>query len=41
MKKAIKKTYGRKGEEIVTMNNAAIDRGGELEEVKIPAEWAN
>jgi len=41
MKKAIKKTYGRKGEEIVKMNYAAIDRGGEVEEVKVPAEWAN
>jgi pyruvate-ferredoxin/flavodoxin oxidoreductase len=40
MKYAIKKTYGRKGEEIVTMNNTAIDRGGEVEEIKIPAEWA-
>ena len=41
MKKAIKKTYGRKGEEIVRMNNQAIDRGGELEKVEIPSEWAN
>ncbi|MCX6248354.1 MAG: pyruvate:ferredoxin (flavodoxin) oxidoreductase [Bacteroidetes bacterium] len=40
MKYAIKKTYGRKGEEIVTMNNAAIDRGGEVEEIKVPAEWS-
>ena len=40
MKYAIKKTYGRKGEEIVTMNNKAIDRGGEVEEIQIPAEWA-
>ncbi|MBL7138934.1 MAG: pyruvate:ferredoxin (flavodoxin) oxidoreductase [Bacteroidales bacterium] len=40
MKYAIKKTYGRKGEEIVKMNHAAIDKGGEVEEVKVPAEWA-
>jgi len=40
MKKAIDKTYGRKGEEIVTMNYAAIDRGGELTKIEIPAEWA-
>jgi len=40
MKVAVKKTYGRKGEEIVKMNNAAIDKGGELIEVKIPPEWA-
>ena len=40
MKKAIYKTYGRKGEDIVTMNYAAIDRGGELTKIEIPAEWA-
>lgn len=40
MKKAIKKTYGRKGEEIVNMNYAAIDRGGELTKVEVPAEWS-
>ncbi len=41
MKKAIYKTYGRKGEEIVNMNYAAIDRGGELTRIEIPAEWAS
>jgi pyruvate-ferredoxin/flavodoxin oxidoreductase len=40
MKKAIYKTYGRKGEDIVKMNYAAIDRGGELTQIDIPAEWA-
>jgi pyruvate-ferredoxin/flavodoxin oxidoreductase len=40
MKKAVYKTYGRKGEEIVKMNNLAIDRGAEVEEILIPAEWA-
>lgn len=40
MKKAIYKTYGRKGEEIVQMNYAAIDRGGELTKIEIPAEWS-
>lgn len=40
MKKAIKKTYGRKGDEIVNMNYAAIDRGGELTKVEVPAEWS-
>jgi pyruvate-ferredoxin/flavodoxin oxidoreductase len=40
MKKAIYKTYGRKGEEIVTMNYAAIDRGGELTQIEIPSEWS-
>ena len=41
MKDAIKKTYGRKGEEIVRMNNAAIDAGDEVIRVDIPAEWKN
>ena len=40
MKKFIVKSYGRKGEEIVKMNNAAVDRGGELEQVEVPREWA-
>ena len=39
MKDAIKKTYGRKGEEIVRMNNAAVDAGGEVIRVAIPGEW--
>ncbi len=41
MKKAIVKTFGRKGEDIVNMNHAAVDRGSEVEKVEIPAEWAN
>ncbi len=40
MKKAIIKTFGRKGEEIVNMNIAAIDRGADVEKVEIPEEWA-
>ena len=40
MKKAIYKTYGRKWEDIVNMNYAAIDRGGELTKIEIPSEWA-
>ena len=40
MKKAIYKSYGRKGEEIVKMNNAAVDKGSEVLKVEIPAEWA-
>jgi len=40
MKDAIKKTYGKKGDQIVNMNNAAIDRGGEgVLEIPVPAEW--
>ncbi|OFX43476.1 MAG: pyruvate:ferredoxin (flavodoxin) oxidoreductase [Bacteroidetes bacterium GWA2_30_7] len=41
MKKAVKKTYGNKGEEVVRMNIASIDRGGEVVKVKIPTEWEN
>ena len=41
MKKAIIKSYGMKGEEIVKMNNAAVDRGGDLIKVEIPKEWKN
>ncbi len=40
MKKAIKKSFGKKGEEIVRMNNLAVDRGGNVEKVEIPADWA-
>ncbi len=41
MKKAIQKSYGAKGEEIVRMNNAAVDAGGEeVVKVEVPAEWA-
>ena len=39
MKHAIEKSYGKKGENIVKMNYAAVDRGGEYIEVKVPAEW--
>jgi len=39
MKKAVVKSFGRKGEEIVKMNNAAIDRGGDVSKIEIPAEW--
>ncbi len=40
MKKAIYKSYGKKGEDVVNMNYAAIDRGGAVEKIEIPAEWA-
>ncbi len=39
MKKAIVKSYGKKGETIVNMNYAAVDRGGEYTKVEIPADW--
>ncbi|OFY46670.1 MAG: pyruvate:ferredoxin (flavodoxin) oxidoreductase [Bacteroidetes bacterium GWF2_49_14] len=41
MKKAIKKSFGLKGEDIVKMNYAAVDKGTEFIEVAIPAEWKN
>ena len=42
MKEAIQKSYGRKGEDIVNMNNAAVDQGyGALKKVEIPAAWAD
>lgn len=39
MKKAVLKDFGKKGEEIVRMNYAAIDRGGEAIKVAIPEGW--
>ncbi|MBP9016596.1 MAG: pyruvate:ferredoxin (flavodoxin) oxidoreductase [Paludibacteraceae bacterium] len=41
MKYAINKTYGKKGEDIVNMNYAAVDRGGEYVKVEVPSSWAN
>jgi pyruvate-ferredoxin/flavodoxin oxidoreductase len=41
MKKFIYKSYGKKGEDVVNMNNAAIDKGGNVEKVEIPSEWAS
>ncbi len=40
MRKFIVKSYGRKGEEIVNMNFAAVDRGGEVHEIKVDKAWA-
>ncbi|MFO7977712.1 MAG: pyruvate:ferredoxin (flavodoxin) oxidoreductase, partial [Bacteroidales bacterium] len=41
MKDAIHKSYGMKGEEIVKMNNAAVDRGAEeVVRIDVPAEWS-
>ncbi len=39
MKDAIQKSYGMKGEEIVRMNNAAVDEGGQVIKIDIPADW--
>ena len=42
MKKFAKKTYAKKGEEVVQLNYRAIDAGTEgLREVKVDPEWAN
>ncbi len=42
MKDAVKKTYGLKGDKIVNMNNAALDRGSEeFIKIDIPAAWAD
>ncbi len=40
MKKAIYKSYGKKGEDVVKMNYDAVDQGSNVEKVKIPSEWA-
>jgi len=41
MKEMIVKSYGNKGEKIVNMNFAAVEQGGDVTKVEIPAEWAN
>ncbi|MGN0502582.1 MAG: pyruvate:ferredoxin (flavodoxin) oxidoreductase [Ruminococcus sp.] len=42
MKAAAKKSYMKKGQAVVDMNYAAIDRGMEdLKKVEIPTDWAN
>ncbi len=41
MKKFIVKSYGKKGENIVNMNYAAVDRGGEYKQLEVKAEWAD
>ncbi len=41
MKEAATKSYGKKGEKVVAMNHAAIDRGvAGAKKVKVPAAWA-
>ena len=42
MKEAAKKSYGRKGDDIVNMNYAAIDAGAQqVVKVEVPADWKN
>ncbi len=41
MKKAIVKSFGLKGEDVVKMNYKAVDLGGDVTQIEVPAEWAN
>jgi pyruvate-ferredoxin/flavodoxin oxidoreductase len=42
LKDAIQKSYGAKGEDVVNMNNIAVDKGIEnLEKISVPASWKN
>jgi len=42
MKKAIEKTYGKKGEAVVQSNFKAVDSGvSGLKEIKVPEQWAD
>src|SRR5574344_1439963 len=40
MKKFIVKSYGKKGEDVVNKNYAAVDRGGEYNELTIDPSWS-
>lgn len=42
LKDSIVKSYGKKGQNVVDMNNKAVDMGaGSLHKVEVPADWAN
>ena len=41
MKKFIVKSYGKKGEDVVNKNYAAVDRGGEFQKLAVDPAWAN
>lgn len=42
LKNAIAKTYGRKGEKVVSMNHQAVDEGLKaLIKIEVPVEWGN
>ena len=41
MKKFIVKSYGKKGEDVVNKNYAAVDRGGEYQQLTVDPAWAN
>ena len=39
MRKFIIKSFGRKGEEVVNMNFAAVEQGGAVTKIDVPANW--
>ena len=42
MKEAIAKSYSKKGEQILNMNRAAVDRGlVGIQKIEVPAAWAD
>ena len=41
MKKFIVKSYGKKGQDVVDKNYAAVDRGGEYQTLAVDPAWAN
>ena len=41
MKKFIVKSYGKKGQDVVDKNYAAVDRGGEYKELVVDSAWSN
>ena len=42
LKQAVVKSYGKKGEKVINMNNAAIDKGVQsIVKISIPATWEN
>ena len=40
MRKFIIKSFGRKGEEIVKMNFAAVEKGGNVTQIKVDPAWS-
>ena len=41
MKKFIVKSYGKKGQDVVDKNYAAVDRGGEYKQLPVDTAWSN
>ncbi|MDE5751964.1 MAG: pyruvate:ferredoxin (flavodoxin) oxidoreductase, partial [Duncaniella sp.] len=41
MKKFIVKSYGKKGQDVVDKNYAAVDRGGEYQQLPVDKAWSN